>query len=95
MDKIHYFSTGQMVLVKRLWPTKHHRVPFYLKGKTGQIVDCLGPFENPEMSAYFKDSPQQHILYRVRFRHEHLWGGHQTDEIYADLAEKWLCELEN
>ena len=92
---MHYFSIGQMVLVKMLWPNEHHRVPFYLKGKIGQVMHCLGPFEDPEMSAYFKDSSEQHILYRVCFRHEQLWGGNRTDEIYADLAEKWLCELEN
>ena len=86
------FSIGQMVCVKRLQSAKHHRVPSYLKGKMGQIVKCLGPAENPELRAYFKSSANHYILYRVRFTHWNLWGGHQTDEIYADLAGKWLCE---
>ena len=94
MVEMQEFSIGQMVRVKRLWPTGHHRVPCYLKGKIGQVATCLGPFENPELTAYFKKSADQHVLYRVRFNHAHLWGGNQTDEIYADLAEKWLCKLE-
>jgi len=93
MPETQEFSIGQMVRVKQLWPSKHHRVPFYLKGKLGQVVTCLGSVENPELSAYFKTNADQHILYRVRFTHAHLWGSHQTDEIYADLAGKWLCEL--
>ena len=59
-----------------------------------QVATCLGPVENPELNAYFNKSSGQHILYRVRFTHAHLWGGNQTDEIYADLAGKWLCKAE-
>jgi hypothetical protein len=94
MAETQEFTKGQMVRVKRLWSANHHRVPYYLKGKIGQIATCLGPVENPELSAYFKKSSDQHILYRVRFKHAHLWGGNQTDEIYADLAGKWLCKAE-
>lgn len=92
MAETQEFTIGQMVRVKRLWSTDHHRVPCYLKGKIGQVTTCLGPVENPELTAYFKKSYDQHILYRVRFTHAHLWGSNQTDEIYADLAGKWLCE---
>ena len=94
MSETQEFTIGQMVLVKRLWPTNHHRVPYYLKGKVGQVTTCLGPVDNPELTAYFNKSSGQHILYRVRFTHAHLWGGNQTDEIYADLAGKWLCKAE-
>ena len=94
MAKTQEFTKGQMVRVKQLWPTNHHRVPYYLKGKIGQVATCLGPVENPELNAYFNKSSGQHILYRVRFTHAHLWGGNQTDEIYADLAGKWLCKAE-
>ena len=88
------FSIGQKVRVKRLWPTDHHRVPFYLKGKVGEVATCLRQVENPELTAYFKKSSEKHMVYRVRFTHAQLWGGNQTDEIFADLAGKWLCELE-
>ena len=94
MAETQEFTIGQMVRVKRLWPTNHHRVPNYLKGKIGQVATYLGPVENPELNAYFNKSSGQHILYRVRFTHAHLWGGNQTDEIYADLAGKWLCKAE-
>ena len=94
MAETQEFTKGQMVRVKQLWPTNHHRVPYYLKGKIGQVAKCLGPVKNPELTAYFNKNSGQHILYRVRFTHSHLWGGNQTDEIYADLAGKWLCKAE-
>ena len=92
MAETQEFSIGQMVRVKRLWSTNYHRVPCYLKGKIGQVATCLGLVENPEVTAYFKKSFERHTLYRVRFKHAHLWGGNQTDEIYADLSGNWLCK---
>ena len=64
MAETQEFTIGQMVRVKRLWPTNHHRVPYYLKGKIGQVATCLGPVENPELNAYFNKS-SGHIFYRV------------------------------
>ncbi len=94
MGKKQGFLNGQFVRVKSLWSAEHHRVPHYLKGKIGQVISCLGHVENPEMRAYFKDNRDPYILYRVRFTHAHLWGGNKMDEIFADLAGKWLSELE-
>ena len=94
MTETREFQIGQMVNVKNVCSSKHHRVPLYLKGKTGKVTEYLGLVDNPELSAYSKDNTELYPLYRVCFEHRSLWDGEQNMEIYADLAEKWLCKVE-
>ena len=54
MTEAQEFQIGQMVNVKNVCSNKHHRVPFYLKGKTGKVTEYLGLVDNPELAAYSK-----------------------------------------
>ena len=94
MTKAQEFQIGQMVNVKNVCTDKHHRVPFYLKGRTGKVTEYLGLVENPELAAYSKNNTGLYPLYRVCFEHKSVWGGEQNGQIFADLAEKWLCKVE-
>lgn len=94
MTEAQEFQIGQMVNVKNVCSNKHHRVPFYLKGKTGKVTEYLGLVDNPELAAYSKNNSGVYPLYRVCFEHKSLWGGEQNEEIFADLAAKWLCKVE-
>ena len=94
MTKLQEFQVGQMVNVKNVFSKEHHRVPLYLKGKTGKVTEYLGLVENPELAAYSKNNTGLYPLYRVCFKQTSLWGGEQNGEIYADLAGKWLFEVE-
>jgi len=94
MTKAQEFQIGQMVNVKNVFSKEHHRVPLYLKGKTGKVTEYLGLVENPELAAYSKNNTGLYPLYRVCFKQTSLWGGEQNGEIYADLAGKWLFEVE-
>ena len=94
MTEVQEFQIGQMVNVKSVCKNKHHRVPLYLKGKIGKVTEYLGLVENPELAAYSKNNTGLYPLYRVCFKQTSLWGGEQNGEIYADLAEKWLCKVE-
>ena len=94
MDEAQEFQIGQMVNVKNVCLNKHHRVPLYLKGKTGKVIEYLGLVENPELAAYPKNNTGLYPLYRVCFEHKSVWGGEQNGQIFADLAEKWLCKVE-
>ncbi|MDB2324594.1 nitrile hydratase subunit beta [Alphaproteobacteria bacterium] len=84
------FSAGEIVQVSNLYPKTHHRVPKYLKGKIGQVETYLGEFESAENLSYFQFDKDKQELYRVRFTHACLWGGAQSDEVFADLAAPWL-----
>ena len=94
MTEVQEFQIGQMVNVKSVCTNKHHRVPFYLKGKIGKVTEYLGLVENPELAAYSKNNTGLYPLYRVCFKQTSLLGGEQNGEIYADLAEKWLSKVE-
>ena len=94
MTEVQEFQIGQMVTVKNVFSKEHHRVPLYLKGKTGKVTEYLGLVDNPELAAYSKNNTGLYPLYRVCFEQTSLWGGEQNGEIYADLAEKWLSKLE-
>ena len=94
MTEVQEFQIGQMVNVKSVFSKEHHRVPLYLKGKIGKVTEYVGLVENPETAAYSKDNIDAYPLYRVCFKQTSLWGGEQDGEIYADLAEKWLCKVE-
>lgn len=94
MTESQKFQIGQIVNVKNVCPNKHHRVPRYLKGKIGKVTEYLGLVDNPELAAYSKGNTELYPLYRVCFEQKSLWGGEQDGEIYADLAEKWLCKGE-
>ena len=94
MTETQEFQIGQMVNVKNVCLNKHHRVPLYLKGKTGKVTEYLGLVENPELAAYSKDNTGLYPLYRVCFEHKSVWGGEQNGQIFADLAGKWLCKVE-
>lgn len=94
MTEVQEFQIGQMVNVKNVFSKEHHRVPLYLKGKTGKVTEYLGLVDNPELAAYSKNNTGLCPLYRVCFEQTSLWGGEQNGEIYADLAEKWLSKVE-
>ena len=94
MTEVQEFQIGQMVNVKSVFSKEHHRVPLYLKEKIGKVTEYLGLVENPELAAYSKNNTGLYPLYRVCFKQTSLWGGEQNGEIYADLAGKWLFEVE-
>ncbi|GIX13588.1 MAG: hypothetical protein KatS3mg118_1547 [Paracoccaceae bacterium] len=70
----------------------HVRTPHYLRGRTGVIERCLGPFPNPEKLAYRLPAEAQ-TLYRVRFTMAELWGPsaeNPDDTVDAEIYAHWL-----
>jgi nitrile hydratase subunit beta len=87
------FSEGDAVRVQRRPPEAHCRTPFYLRGKTGVVVQCVGTYRDPSRLAFHKPGLPKQALYRVRFRHDQVWpdaGAATRDTIVADLYEGWL-----
>ncbi|ADE39974.1 MAG: nitrile hydratase subunit beta [Candidatus Puniceispirillum sp.] len=90
MTSQHIFKVADYVHVVNCQMHKHHRVPMYLKGKTGQITAILGAYANPEKLSFFDTKSGDISVYRVCFSHAHLWGGEGVDEVFADLMETWI-----
>src|SRR3546814_19410939 len=71
------FAKGTTVTVRRAYPPGHVRTPFYIRGKTGVVEQCVGSFHNPEELAYGRSGEPALPLYRVRFRQTEVWPDYQ------------------
>ena len=89
----HNFEVGDRVTIKQTNPPGHRRTPFYIRGKTGIIERICGAFPNPEELAYGFDGEPARVLYRVRFKQNHVWpayDGPDQDIIEMEIFEHWL-----
>ncbi len=87
------YSPGDQVKVREDSPPRHHRTPWYVKGKTGRISVVCGPFHNPETRAYGGSGLPRQPLYRVEFDQANVWEGYaskSSDKIYIDIYQHWL-----
>ncbi|CAD5984390.1 Nitrile hydratase subunit beta (plasmid) [Planktothrix agardhii] len=88
-----YFSVGDRVIVRALYPLSHTRTPFYIRGKVGVIERVFGKFPNPEALAYGQDGFPLRFLYCVGFQQSHVWvdyTGSPEDTLTVDIYEHWL-----
>ena len=86
------YSVGDRVSVARAFPPGHRRVPTYIRGKTGVIIENTGAFPNPEENAYGLEPAHVHF-YRVAFRQSVIWNryrGPAHDELFIEIQETWL-----
>ncbi len=87
------FAVGQSVRVRAAFPPGHLRTPFFVRGKTGQVSEVLGPYRNPEELAYGRSGEPALPLYRVIFETAGLWDdydGPDRDTTVVDIYENWL-----
>lgn len=72
-------------------PDHHTRVPRYVRGHTGVIVEDTGKWRLPDDVARGIDPPRVEAVYAVRFPAGDLWG--QGDHsVILDLWESYLEE---
>jgi nitrile hydratase len=90
------FSVGDPVLVKLDDPAHHTRVPRYVRGRQGVVVEYQGDYPLPDMIVLTKGADRTtQPLYAVRFRAEELWGPTEVAtegpfEVSVDLWESYL-----
>jgi nitrile hydratase len=87
------FAAGDCIHVTTVPTAGHCRIPGYLRGRPGRIVEVLGRYRDPYRLAYHRPGWPAQVLYKVRFRQTDLWSGYQgpaTDELEADLYEAAL-----
>jgi len=87
------FAVGEAVRVRAAFPPGHVRTPFFVRGRTGQVTEVLGPYRNPEELAYGRDGEPALPLYRVLFDSAQLWDGYEgarQDTTVVDIYENWL-----
>ena len=89
------FSAGDRVRVRRAYPPGHVRTPYFIRGKTGEVMAIAGRFAIPEELAYGRDGLPEKPLYRILFRQAELWpdyAGPDADTAVVDVFEHWLEE---
>lgn len=67
------FKVGDKVRVKNINPKTHTRLPRYVRGKLGEVIEDRGIFVFPDTNALQRGEKPQHV-YCVRFAAGELWG---------------------
>ena len=93
------FEVGELVKIKNFHGNEkvcggHTRLPNYVKGRTGKIIDYHGFHVFPDTNAhYLGENPEP--LYSIEFTSQELWGKHSThsgDKVVVDIWESYICE---
>jgi nitrile hydratase len=85
------FRPGDGIIAKNIHSRRHTRMPRYVRGKRGSIVQDLGIFLLPDTNAHGGPDRPQHV-YSVRFSARELWGDDYPagDSVHVDLWEEYM-----
>ena len=87
------FTIGDTVRIRRAFPPGHVRTPYFIRGKTGEVIRLLGEQANPEELAYGRDGKPPLTVYWIKFRQHELWSdysGPAKDTAVVEVMENWL-----
>jgi nitrile hydratase subunit beta len=85
------FAPGARVRAHSLDPDHHNRLPRYVRGHTGEVIETEGQWPVPDDLARGIRPPRVETVYAVRFAAGQLWGtGAHT--VTVDLWESYLEE---
>jgi hypothetical protein len=72
-------------------PDHHTRLPAYVRGQTGEVVEAAGQWPLPDDRAQGVVPPRVETVYSVRFPATGLWGS-GAHFVVVDLWESYLEE---
>jgi nitrile hydratase len=72
-------------------PDHHTRLPAYVRGQTGEVVEVAGQWPLPDDRAQGVVPPRVETVYSVRFPAAALWGD-GAHVVVVDLWESYLEE---
>jgi hypothetical protein len=85
------FPPGTRVRARVGDPDHHTRLPRYVRGQVGEIVEAEGVSPLPDDRARGIAPPRVETVYAVRFPAAALWGA-GTHTVTVDLWESYLEE---
>jgi nitrile hydratase len=86
------YAPGTRVRARAADPGHHTRIPRYVRGHVGEIVEPGGEWPLPDDRARGIVPPRVEPVYAVRFPARDLWGtGSHT--VVVDLWESYLEEV--
>lgn len=87
------FQVGRTIRVLDLNKAGHVRIPAYIRGHTGTVVQFCGLFLNPEDLAIGNTGGLVVACYRVEFRQVDLWTDYDNgphDTLVTEIYEHWM-----
>lgn len=85
------FAPGTLVRACVPDPDHHTRLPRYVRGQVGEIIEAQGACRLPDDRARGIAPPREEMVYAVRFPAAALWGT-GTHTVTVDLWESYLEE---
>ena len=82
-------AVGTQVRVRMTDPDHHTRLPRYVAGHVGEIVEAEGEWPLPDDVAQGAPQPRVETVYAVRFPAGDLWG-HGAHMVTVDMWESYL-----
>ena len=83
------FAAGARVRARSADPDHHTRLPRYVAGHVGEIVEAEGDWPLPDDAAQGVVPPRMETVYAVRFGAADLWG-EGTHMVTVDMWESYL-----
>jgi len=90
------FGLGDLVEVLDLGKSGHVRIPVYIRGKQGKVIQYCGKYLNPEELSLGKTSGPAVDLYRIEFSLSSLWDSPEHpagDRLVIEIYDHWLGAL--
>jgi hypothetical protein len=96
--EIRQFSVGDRLRVLLRSPLGHYRVPAYLRGKIGRVVDIIEPrFVDNEAEGFGRNAGIRGYYYLLAFFMSDVWSqyrGPARDELRIEVFQNWLINAE-
>jgi nitrile hydratase len=84
------FAVGDRVRAVAVDPPHHTRVPRYVRGQRGVVVEVQGEWPVADDRAQGLVPPRVEPVYTVRFSADALWGVPTGDWVQVELWESYL-----
>ncbi len=86
-------AVGDEVVVRKLQPSGHIRMPAYVRGKRGVVVHVAPPFSLPDAAAHGQ-ALRYEPTYHVRFDARALWSNAaENSSVIVDLWQSYLDKV--
>ena len=84
------FAVGSRVRTAAVDPPHHTRVPRYVRGQVGLVVEVQGVWPLADDRAQGVATPRVEPVYTVRFAAADLWGAPADHAVQVELWDSYL-----
>jgi nitrile hydratase len=84
------FAVGDRVRTRTVDPPHHTRLPRYVRGQVGEVVEVQGRWPLADERAQGVVEPRVEPVYTVRFAAHELWGTPDGHWVQVELWESYL-----